>query len=124
MNKGIIEMAGRRVVVTGLGVVSPLGCALDKFWDRLIHGQSGVRPIQSFDAARYPSRIAGEVVEFDIDAYISKKEQRRMDPFSHYGVVAAKMAVTDAGLSFDKEDTEKVGVVVGSGIGGLQVLQE
>jgi 3-oxoacyl-[acyl-carrier-protein] synthase II len=64
------------------------------------------------------------VVEFDIDAFISKKEQRRMDPFSHYGVAAAKMAVTDAGLSFDKEDTEKIGVVVGSGIGGLQVLQE
>ncbi|HBA83177.1 MAG TPA: beta-ketoacyl-[acyl-carrier-protein] synthase II [Verrucomicrobia bacterium] len=117
-------MAGRRVVVTGLGVVSPLGCALDKFWDRLIHGQSGVRPIQTFDVSRYPSKIAGEVVEFDIDAFISKKEQRRMDPFSHYGIAAAKMAVTDSGLALDQENTERIGVVVGSGIGGLQVLQE
>lgn len=90
----------------------------------MIHGQSGVRPIQTFDVSRYPSKIAGEVVEFDIDAFISKKEQRRMDPFSHYGIAAAKMAVTDSGLALDQENTERIGVVVGSGIGGLQVLQE
>ncbi|MBN1269780.1 MAG: beta-ketoacyl-ACP synthase II [Kiritimatiellae bacterium] len=117
-------MERRRVVITGLGIVSPLGCDLVKFWDRLVNGQSGVRRITRFDASRFTSQIAGEVVEFDVDAFIPKKEQRRMDPFSHYGMGAAKMAVADSGLDFSKEDPRRVGVVIGTGIGGLQVLEE
>ncbi|MCZ7591525.1 MAG: beta-ketoacyl-ACP synthase II [Kiritimatiellae bacterium] len=113
----------RRVVVTGLGVVSPLGCDHNHFYERLIAGQSGVRKIQTFDVSAYNSQIAGEVVDFDIDRYIPKKEQRRMDPFCHYGLAASKMAVEDSGLDFSKEDTTKCGVMVGTGIGGLQVMQ-
>lgn len=117
-------MTRRRVVVTGMGVVSPLGCDLQKFWERLIAGQSGIRTITRIDASQYDSKIAGEVIEFELEKFVSKKEARRMDPFCHYGVAAAKMAVADAGLEFDKENRERVGVLVGSGIGGLQILQE
>lgn len=117
-------MASRRVAVTGLGAVSPLGCDLATIWDRLTKGQSGVRLITHFDASAFTSKIAGEVVGFEIEKFITKKEARRMDPFSHYGLAAAKMAVADSGLQFDQENTERVGVIVGTGIGGLQVLQE
>ncbi len=117
-------MSGRRVAVTGLGVVSPLGSALDRVWDRLVRGESGVRTIESFDTQDYASRIAGQVVEFNVDEFIPKKEQRRMDPFCHYGVAAAKLAVKDSGIDFAAADTRRAGVLVGSGIGGLQVLQE
>ncbi len=116
-------MNGRRqVAVTGMGVVSPLGCTLNRVWERLVRGVSGIRPISRFDASAFASRIAGEVVEFDVDAYIPKKEQRRMDPFSHYGMAASKMAVADAGLDFSAMDRRRAGVLVGSGIGGLQVM--
>lgn len=114
----------KRVVITGMGVVSPLGCELDKFWARLIGGQSGVGPIHRFDAGEFTTRIAGEVMEFDVDAFIPKKQQRRMDPFSHYGVAAAQLAVTDSGLNLEDEDPWRMGVIVGTGIGGLNVVQK
>ncbi|HOW97995.1 MAG TPA: beta-ketoacyl-ACP synthase II [Kiritimatiellia bacterium] len=117
-------MTGRKVVVTGLGVVSPLGCDVQKFWERLQAGHCGIRRIQTFDASAYSAQIAGEVVEFDPAPYISRKEQRHMDPFSQYGVVAAKLAVADSGLVLDQVNRERAGVVVGSGIGGLQVCYE
>ena len=117
-------MSKRKVVVTGLGVVSPLGCEVNKFWERIVSGQSGIRPITYFDASAYDSKIAGQVAEFEVDKFISKKEQRRMDPYCHYGVAAAKLAVTDSGLQFDQEDAHRIGVIVSSGIGGLQVLQD
>ncbi len=117
-------MSRRRVVVTGLGVVSPLGSDLKLFLDRLVAGRSGIRRVQTIDISPYTSQIAGEVVELDIDAYIPKKEQRRMDPFCHYGLAATKMAVADAGLDFSKEDPIRCGALIGTGIGGLQVLQE
>lgn len=117
-------MSRRRVVITGMGVVSPLGCTLEKFWDRLTRGQSGVRPIQQMDATEFNSRIAGEVVEFNIDEFISKREQRRMDPYCHFGIGAAKMAMTDSGLNMDEENGDRIGVVIGSGIGGLHILME
>ncbi len=117
-------METRRVAVTGLGVVSPLGCALDRVWDRLCRGESGIRVIASFDVKDYPSRIAGQIQEFDVDAFIPKKEQRRMDPFCHYGMAAAQLAVADAGIEFSAVDPRRVGVLVSSGIGGLQILQE
>ncbi len=117
-------MSKRRIVVTGLGIVSPLGCDLEKFWQRLTAGQSGIRRITRFDATEYTSQVAGEVVEFDIDAFIDKKTQRRMDPYCHYGVAAAKLAVVDSGINFDNEVRENCGCIVSSGIGGLQVMQD
>ena len=117
-------MSRRRVVVTGMGIVSPLGCAIDLFWKRLLNGESGIRRIQQMNPDEYDSRIAGEVTDFDVDAFISKRERRRMDPFTLFGIGAAKMAVTDSGLAFDQEDPDRVGVVIGSGIGGLQVLTQ
>ena len=112
----------RRVVVTGLGLVSPLGSDLNRFLERLLKGQSGIRRIQTFDPTDYTSQIAGEVVEFDADQFVSKKEQRRMDPFCPYGIAAAKMAVADSGLDFKAEDVTRCGVILGSGTGGLQVM--
>jgi 3-oxoacyl-[acyl-carrier-protein] synthase II len=112
----------RRVVVTGLGLVSPLGSDLNRFLERLLKGQSGIRRIQTFDPTDYTSQIAGEVVEFDADQFVSKKEQRRMDPFCPYGIAAAKMAVADSGLDFKTEDVTRCGVILGSGTGGLQVM--
>jgi 3-oxoacyl-[acyl-carrier-protein] synthase II len=112
----------RRAVITGLGLVTPLGCDIETFWSRLIEGRSGIRAITKFDASAFDSRIAGEVVEFDVDKFISRKDQRRMDPFCHYGVAAAKMAVADAGLDFSREDPWRVGVMLSSGIGGLYIL--
>jgi 3-oxoacyl-[acyl-carrier-protein] synthase II len=117
-------MDTRRVVVTGLGVVSPLGCDLNVFWQRLISGYSGIRRITHFDASAMDCQIAAEVTEFEIDKYIPKKEQRRMDPFCHYAVAAAKLAIQDSGLQMASEDPERSGCMVGSGIGGLTTLEE
>jgi 3-oxoacyl-[acyl-carrier-protein] synthase II len=107
-----------------MGVVSPLGCDVNKFWDRLVAGQSGIGKITHFDATNFTTKIAGEVIELNIDAFVSKKEQRRLDPFSQYGIAASKLAVADSGIDFSKENLERAGVVVGSGIGGLLVMQE
>jgi len=117
-------MERRRVVVTGLGVVSPLGCTVPVFWERLCAGRSGIRAITRFDVREYASRIGGELVEFELDRFVSRKEQRRMDPFSHYGVAAAKLAVADAGLDLAAENRERIGCIVCSGVGGLQILQD
>jgi 3-oxoacyl-[acyl-carrier-protein] synthase II len=117
-------MQTRRVVVTGLGVVSPLGCDLGIFWQRLCSGYSGIRRITRFDASKMATQIAGEVAEFDIDKFIPKKEQRRMDPFCHYAVAAAQLAMTDSGIVMAGEDPNRVGCLVGSGIGGMAVLED
>ena len=112
----------RRVVVTGVGVVSPLGSDLNLFLERLLKGQSGIRRIQAFDCSTYTSQIAGEVVEFNPEDYISKKEVRHMDPFCQYGIGATRLAVKDSGLDFSREDLARCGVIVGSGIGGLHIV--
>ncbi len=117
-------MSRRRVVVTGLGVVSPLGSKLEIFLERLLKGQSGVRRITHYDPSLFSSQIAGEVVEFNVEDFIPKKEARRMDPFCHYGVAAARMAVNDSGLEFARENPIRCGALLGSGIGGLQVVIE
>ncbi len=117
-------MHHRRVVVTGLGLVTPLGCTVDGFWTRLLNGESGVRTITRFDATEYTSKIAGEVTDLNLDEFIDRKEQRRMDPFCQFGLAAAKMAVHDAGLKEAKTPPERIGVIAGSGIGGLQVLHQ
>jgi len=114
----------RQVAITGIGVVSPLGCDLKRFWERAKSGYSAGRPIQSFDASAYDSRIAAPVIEFNPDDFISKKDQRRTDPFCQYAMAASKLALDDSGLNLGAEALDRIGVVVGSGIGGLQTLQE
>src|SRR5450759_968971 len=116
-------MSSHKAVITGMGVVSPLGCDLNVFWKRLCDGVSGIRAISLFDASAMDTRIAGEVVEFDVDKFISKKEQRRMDPFCYFALAAAKMAIENSVLNFDVEDLYRCGTIVGSGIGGLQTLE-
>ncbi len=113
----------RRIVVTGLGVVSPLGCDVAKFWERIKAGQSGIRTVTKFDTTGFDTTIAGEVTDFDVDSFIEKKEQRRMDPFTHYAIGASKLAYKDSGLDMGLEDPTRGAVVIGSGVGGLQTLQ-
>jgi 3-oxoacyl-[acyl-carrier-protein] synthase II len=113
----------RRVVVTGLGVVSPVGSTLDTFWAAIQAGQNGIVPITYFDTTAFDTKFAGQVKDFNLENFVPKKEARRMDPFCHYGVAAAKMAVVDSGLDMSKEDATRAGVVAGSGVGGLQILQ-
>jgi 3-oxoacyl-[acyl-carrier-protein] synthase II len=113
----------RRVVVTGMGLVSPLGCDIDRFWSRLIAGQSGVDLIRNFDASSLPVRIAAEVREFDPLEYMDRRSQRRMDPFAQYAVAAAIMAKDHSGLDVSKEP-ERVGAVVATGVGGLGTFED
>ncbi len=113
-----------KVVITGLGVVSPLGCTLDSFWNRLSSGESGIVRITHFDTADFPVNIAGEVREFNPDEFIDPKEQRRMDPFCHFAVAAAKMAVADSGIDFDACDRDRCGVAIASGVGGIGTIYD
>ena len=113
----------RRIVVTGLGVVSPVGSTLDSFWAAIQAGENGVGPITYFDTSAFDTKFAGQVKGFNVEDFMTKKEARHMDPFCHYGVAAAKMAVDDSGLDMAKEDATRVGVVASSGVGGLQILQ-
>lgn len=118
-------MARRRVVITGLGLVSPVGNSVEEGWQNIIAGRSGIAPITRFDTSTFPVRFGGEVKDFDITQYISAKDARRMDTFIHYGLAAGIQAVRDAGL--DKEgaaDLERVGVAIGSGIGGLPLIEQ
>lgn len=115
---------GKRVVITGMGVISPVGTGLDQFWSQITNGVSGVGPITRFDTDRFGTRIAGEVKDFDATQFMDRKEARRMDRFSQYAVAAAGMAVKDAGLNLGQLDRDRVGVILGSGIGGLETLEE
>jgi 3-oxoacyl-[acyl-carrier-protein] synthase II len=111
----------RRVVITGLGVVTPLGHALDVFWSNLVNGQCGIDRITAFDAAKFDTRIAGEVKNFDpLPAFPSAKDVRRTDRFSQFGVYAAWSALKDCGAALDKLNRDEIGVIIGSGIGGLE----
>lgn len=114
----------RRVVITGLGVISPLGNRIDDFWNSLIAGKSGIQRITQFDPTQYTSQIAGEVKDFDSHSYISPKDKRRMDKFVQYAIVAAHQAVADAQLDLKNEDPFQTGVLLGSGIGSLFTIQE
>ena len=117
-------MSKRRVVVTGLGILSPLGNDLQSSWDGIIHGRSGIGPITHFDASSFPSRIAGQVKDFDPGQWFAPKDVKKMDPFVHYGVAASMMAVADAGLEISGEAAERIGVAIGAGIGGLKGIEE
>ncbi len=114
----------KRVVITGMGVISPLGTGLDKFWNALTKGVSGIAKITRFDPSEFSTQIAGEVKDFDFSQYLDKKEARRMDKFSQYGVVAAAMAIEDAALDMEALDKDRTGVIIGSGIGGMETFEE
>ncbi|ADV96124.1 MULTISPECIES: beta-ketoacyl-ACP synthase II [Bacillaceae] len=116
-------MTKKRVVVTGLGALSPLGNDVDTSWNNAINGVSGIGPITRVDAEEYPAKVAAELKDFNVEDYMDKKEARKMDRFTQYAVVAAKMAVEDADLNITDEIAPRVGVWVGSGIGGLETLE-
>ncbi|CAN2252862.1 beta-ketoacyl-ACP synthase II [Bacillus vallismortis] len=116
-------MSKKRVVVTGLGALSPLGNDVDTSWNNAINGVSGIGPITRVDAEEYPAKVAAELKDFNVEDYMDKKEARKMDRFTQYAVVAAKMAVEDADLNITDEIAPRVGVWVGSGIGGLETLE-
>lgn len=115
---------GRRVVITGLGVVSSLGNTVEEFWNNIINGRSGISRISKFDVSEYPSQIASEIRDFNPDEFISPKDAKRLALFTQYAIFAAKKALKDAGLEINEENADKVGVLIGSGIGGIEVLEE
>ena len=114
---------GNRVVITGLGTVTPVGCDKKEFWLAVSQGKSGIKPIKGFDTTDFDVRFAGEVQDFDPSFWFDQKQIRRLDPFVQYAFAASKMAVDDSGLDFAKEDPTRVGVIIGSGMGGLQELE-
>ena len=116
-------MSRRRVVVTGLGLISPVGNDVASGWANLVAGRSGIGRITRFDASPFPSQIAGEVRGFDVGAWMPAKEARHFDTFIHYGIAASKQALDDAGVTAENVDPERVGVIVGSGIGGLPMIE-
>ena len=121
-------MSRRRVVVTGLGCISPVGNTVEQAWSNLIAGQSGIDLITKFDASAFACKIAGEVKGFDLESYIGAKEARTMDTFIHYGIAAAVQAVQDAGLptgeALDEDEACRIACIIGSGIGGLPMIEE
>ena len=117
-------MSRRRVVVTGMGIVSPVGNDVATAWDNLIAGRSGITNITKFDASAYSCNIAGEVKGFDVLAYLGSKEARTMDTFIHYGLAAGIQAFRDSGITVTEENAERIGVAIGSGIGGLPMIEE
>jgi 3-oxoacyl-[acyl-carrier-protein] synthase II len=116
--------AQRRVVITGVGLVTPVGVGTLPSWEAMLAGRSGIGPITKFDTARYSTRIAGELKGFDPTAFVEKKEARKMDPFIQYAVAAAHFAVADAGLAPERLRTDRCGVDVGSGIGGIGTIED
>ena len=117
-------MSKRRVVVTGLGIVSPVGIGVAEAWSNVLAGRSGLTRITRFDASPFASQIAGEVKGFDVTKYLPAKEARRFDLFVHYGTAAAIEAIQDAGIQADERNAERIGVNIGSGIGGLPMIEE
>jgi 3-oxoacyl-[acyl-carrier-protein] synthase II len=117
-------MSKRRVVITGMGIVSPLGNDLASSWAGIVNGRSGVGPVTHFDASNLTTRIAGEVRDFDITRWVNTKDAKKMDEFIHYGVAASLMALEDAGITVDDSNAERIGALIGSGIGGLLGIEE
>ncbi len=113
----------RRVVITGMGVVTALGCRTEELWTRVCNGESGIRPFSRFDSSMFSVRFGGEITDWTPDGYITPKEARRLDRFSQFAVAASVDAVKEAGLEFDKEDPFRCGVIIGSGIGGLSEIE-
>src|SRR5512139_1497526 len=112
-------MDGKRVVLTGMAVISPNGIGLNNFWDSLVHGRSGIGRITHFDATSYPSQIAGEVKDFDPLDYMDLKSARRMDRFAQFSVAGTRMALDDAALEISGKNSERIGISLGSALGGI-----
>ena len=117
-------MIGRRVVVTGLGLVTPVGNDVNSSWDALLNGHSGINPLDHFDVSKFSTRIGGSIKDFDCSAYLEAKESRRMDIFMRYGIAAGVQAFTDSGLSDSQWNADRAGVAIGSGIGGISNIEE
>ena len=116
-------MSKRRVVITGLGAVTPLGNNVETFWENIKAGKVGIGEITKFDTADFKVKLAAEVRDFDAKKYMDFKSAKRMEPFSQYAVVAAKEAMSDAGIDMEKEDSFRVGVIIGSGTGSLLAIE-
>ncbi|SIQ89615.1 3-oxoacyl-[acyl-carrier-protein] synthase II [Shewanella morhuae] len=117
-------MSKRRVVVTGLGLVTPVGNTVDTTWKALLSGKSGIAPITKFDASEFSTRFSGSVKDFDIEQYVTKKEARKMDLFIQYGMAAGIQAIHDSGLDMSKENPGRVGTAIGSGMGGMWLIEQ
>jgi len=117
-------LSKRRVVITGLGIISPLGCTVEDAWRNILAGHSGISPIKTFDVSAFPVRFHGPVNGFDAEKYLPAKELRRMDPFMHYGFAAAADAIKDSGIEITPENSPRIGVAMGAGIGGLHTIEE
>ena len=116
-------MAKRRVVVTGLGVVSPVGNTTEEAWKNILAGKSGIAPIEHFDTSKFSVRFGGSIRGFDVTEYLNPKDARKMDPFIHYGIAASTQAIRDSGLEVTEENAERIGVAVSSGIGGISWIE-
>ena len=117
-------MNGRRIAVTGLGLLTPVGNDVASSWEAIRNGKSGIKPITRFDVSEFTTRFGGSLQDFDRDSYIAPKEARRMDEFMHYGISAGVQALQDSGLEEGNFDPERFGVAVGSGIGGITTIEE
>lgn len=117
-------MSQRRVVITGMGIVSPVGNDIDTAWKNILEGKSGISPITHFDVSTFGTRFSGSVKDFDVEQYMTKKDARKMDVFIHYGMAASIQAVEDSGLEVTEENATRIGVAVGSGIGGLPYIEQ
>lgn len=118
------KVSRKRVVVTGIGMVSALGNSVDETWSRILNGESGIREITAFDASAFATRISGSVQNLDITPYLQEKEARKLDPFIQYGMAAGIQAVEDSGLVVTDENAARIGCIVGSGIGGLGSIED
>jgi len=117
-------LSQRRVVVTGLGIICPVGLTVPEAWNNVVAGVSGIRPITEFDVSEFPVRFGGTIEGFDVSSYVSKKDARRMERFIHYGVAAGTQAIRDAGLEITEQNAERIGASIGSGIGGLRGIEK
>ncbi|HLR86706.1 MAG TPA: beta-ketoacyl synthase N-terminal-like domain-containing protein, partial [Wenzhouxiangella sp.] len=113
----------RRVVITGMGCISPVGNSVESAWDAVCNGRSGIGPLQAFDPEDFTAKIAGEIRDFDVGDYMSPREARRSDTFIHYGIAAAAEAIEDAGLDDSGINPERIGLAVGAGIGGIASIE-
>ncbi len=117
-------MSKRRVVITGMGIVSPVGSQIETAWRNVREGNSGITPIEDFDPSGFSTQIAGVVSDFELDRYLTSKDARKMDPFMHYGIGASIDAIDDAGLEITEANGHRIGIAMGAGIGGLQTIEE
>lgn len=117
-------MSKRRVVITGLGVISPVGLTVKESWNSVLNGISGIRPIEHFDVSEFSTRFGGSIRGFDVTEYLSEKEAKKMDGFIHYGLAAGSQAFEDAGIEVNDDNAERIGVAIGSGIGGITGIEQ